>query len=86
MVTDTSITSYFYITYAIFQTRYAYTQAIQLIGELICQAVNHSLLFSVSTILVSHSFSYHLSHFITSDIVLAFESAIWITINDTSLC
>ena len=30
--------------------------------------------------------SYHLSHFRNGDVVLAFESAIWVTINDTSVC
>ena len=86
LITKTSITSNFYVTNAVFQASYTNAQVVQFVGEFISQTVDHSLLFCVSAVLVSHSFSYHLSHFVTSDVVLAFESAIWVTINDTSVC
>ena len=84
-ITKTSITSNFYITNAVFQTSYTNAQVVQFVREFISQTVDHSLLFCVSAVLVSHSFSYHLSHFVTSDVVLAFESTIWVTIDNTSV-
>ena len=84
-ITEANITSSLNVTYAVFQVGNTYTQIVEFRRELISQAVNHSLLFRIGLILISHSFGYHLRHFVTGDVILALEGAIWIAVNNTGI-
>ena len=84
-IAESNIASSLDVTYAVFQVRNAYTQIVEFRRELISQAVNHSLLFRIGLVLISHSFGYHLCHFVTSDVILALEGAIWVAVDNAGI-
>ena len=62
-----------------FEVGNANTEVIEFSSELSSQFVNESLVSTAGVL--SHSLSYHLSHFVTGDVTVALEGAVAITID-----
>ena len=77
-IAETSFASDFYVVRFFLQSCNANAKAIQLISKFSCQTVYVSAF--------GHCFCYDLCHFVTGHQTIATESAVAITINDTSCC
>ena len=84
-ITDTSITSEFYVTNAVFQSAYANAEVVEFISIFISEFVDEGALFNRSFVHVSHSFGDHFSSFITSDVTVALEILAVDTLDDASV-
>ena len=84
-ITDTSITSEFYVTNFVFEVGYANAEAVQFVSIFVSQFVDEGTLFNGSFVHVSHSFSRHFSCFITSDVAVALEVGAVYTLDNASV-
>ena len=72
-VTDTSITSEFYVANAVFQSAYANAEVVEFVSIFVSEFVDEGALFDRSFVHVSHSFCDHFSSFVTSNVTVALE-------------
>ena len=84
-ITDTSITSEFYVTNAVFQSAYANAEVVEFISIFVSEFVDEGALFDRSFVHVSHSFCDHFSSFVTSDVTVALEVLAVDTLDDAGV-